>query len=286
MEEDRTAPSPTMPAPSTGEGQQTLSAETLRAYSRDWAAFVRHCSARGVQALPAAPDAFHSWLAAGGAGGAKRGSLRRRRAAVAHHHRVAGHGFDATLYSVGHEAPAARPLKPTGSPRKRAAPLTGAELGRIALACPRDARGLRDRAMFLLGFAAALSRDELAALRLVDLRPSLNGFDVRLVHRNASMEADDEGRVVVVARMALAAASLTRHVSQLCPVRALEEWLATSGLRVGPLFCRISVQGAVQPGEGLGPDGVRLALAARARAAGLRPPAGSRLCAEAVLASA
>src|SRR5262249_35432635 len=51
-----------------------------------------------------------------------------------------------------------------GSPARRAAAITTAEVLKLCRACGNDLTGARDRALFLLGFAGALRRSELVAL--------------------------------------------------------------------------------------------------------------------------
>ena len=54
-----------------------------------------------------------------------------------------------------------------------------------------------------------------------------------------------------------------------CPVRALQAWLAASGIRYGPAFCWVTRWGTVEAGRALSGEGVRLILARRAAQAGI-----------------
>src|SRR5271165_980432 len=57
-------------------------------------------------------------------------------------------------------------LRQHGRPPQKAAPLTLAMLRRLLATCDPSARGRRDRALLLFGFAGAVRRSELVALRV------------------------------------------------------------------------------------------------------------------------
>jgi len=85
-----------------------------------------------------------------------------------------------------------------------------------ALPFPESPLGIRNRAMLLLGFGAALRRSELVGLRIGDVaRVAGRGLTV-LVQRS---KTDQHGRGQQVAIWANPAEPL------LCPAAALERWL-------------------------------------------------------------
>src|SRR5208337_4522346 len=103
---------------------------------------------------PDAPDSGHSMTPGR--------RLRRRVAAIARACGIAGHPLDTkhpaireTLRGIGRKH---------GSPARRAAALTTAEIRKLCRACGAGLAGARDRALFLLGFAGALRRSELVGL--------------------------------------------------------------------------------------------------------------------------
>jgi integrase len=57
-----------------------------------------------------------------------------------------------------------------GVAQRQSAALTLEGLTRVLAAIPDDMRGLRDRALLLVGWAGALRRSELVALEISDLR--------------------------------------------------------------------------------------------------------------------
>ena len=86
---------------------------------------------------------------------------------------------------------------------------------------------MRDRAILLLvGFAGALRRSELAAIRFGHVEKSERGIRLTLPH---SKGAQDSAVTV----------PLPYGDTELCPVHALEAWLQAAGLTAGPVFRRI-----------------------------------------------
>jgi integrase len=146
-------------------------------------------------------------------------------------------------------------------PSKAKAALTVDELGRVVDLLVSDGSpiALRDRALFVFGFASALRRSELSALRVSDLKLEPQGLRVTI--RKSKTDQASKGRVLGVFRARRA---------RLCPVRALDAWLKVRGRADGPLFLQFTGAGRIL-GEGLSGEGVADALQKRAAAAGLDP---------------
>lgn len=87
---------------------------------------------------------------------------------------------------------------------------------------------IRDKCIFLLGFACGWRRSEIIALRIRDLTISADG--VLLFQPRSKTDQLGRGRWVGVHR----SADLS-----MCPVRALEAWLQFRGEGDGPLFYRM-----------------------------------------------
>jgi integrase len=86
-------------------------------------------------------------------------------------------------------------------------------------------KGLRDRALLLLGFAGAFRRSELVALDTEHLTDRAEGLEVLI----ASSKTDQEGagQVVAVPRVA---------DSPYCPVQAVSDWLVAAEISTGAVF--------------------------------------------------
>jgi integrase len=143
-------------------------------------------------------------------------------------------------------------------------------LRQILATCDQSARGRRDRALLLIGFAGALRRSELAALQVEDVAVAGNGLRLRI--RRGKTDQDGQGAEIGLPR--------GRHV-ETCPVRALEAWQAVARRKAGPLFRRISTGDSIGD-TALHPDAVRRILAYRVRMAGLTLDGFDRLSAHAL----
>jgi integrase len=125
--------------------------------------------------------------------------------------------------------------------------------------------GLRDRAMLLLGYAAALRRAELVAVAREHL--VLEGSGLRLLVPRGKGDPEGEGAWIGVPR---------GERRDTCPVRAVEAWLKAADCRYGPVFRKVDCWGRLGP-RPLHPDAVRQILLRRAKLAGLAVPALERL---------
>jgi integrase len=87
--------------------------------------------------------------------------------------------------------------------------------------------GLRDRALLLVGFAAALRPSEIAGLTLGHATRHADGIELFLPWRKNDQDA--RGTKLW----------LPKGRTDLCPVKALEAWLDAAEITEGPLFRRI-----------------------------------------------
>lgn len=143
-------------------------ANTARAYKAAWADFTGWCDAAGRAALPAAPETVGSFLATR-ASILKASTLSLRLAAISQAHRIAGHRLDAGHPAIRKTMQGIRAVHGSAARKKDTA--TGAVIRDAVdgLAKRPGLRPLRDRALLLAGFAAALRRSEAVALDAADL---------------------------------------------------------------------------------------------------------------------
>jgi len=101
---------------------------------------------------------------------------------------------------------------------------------------PYDLRGLRDRAILLLGYAGGLRRAEIVSLDVhKDDTPDSGGW-VEIVDKGALLflRGKTGWREVEIGR---------GSSDQSCPVHALEQWLHFAKIGFGPLFVRTARDG-------------------------------------------
>src|ERR1700693_2695670 len=85
--------------------------------------------------------------------------ISRRLAAITYAHRLKGHDSPTSAETVHAVLRGIR--RTIGVAPVRKAPATAAAVGALVANCPDSAIGVRDRALILIGFAAALRRSEL-----------------------------------------------------------------------------------------------------------------------------
>lgn len=214
---------------------QAKAANTLRAYISDWTQFEGWCDERGLEPLPARPEAVATYLAALAMAGKADSTIGRHLAAIGWKHRqvglVAPVQRDERMVIADTLAGIRREQRTRPSARKAA--LTAKELAAmIAAADGEGTRSIRDRAILALGLAAALRRSELVALEWRDVELVDKGLKLTL--RHSKTDQDGEGQVIAVPSGKI-----------LKPVERLKAWLAVRGGSAGPLFYQIDPQGRV-----------------------------------------
>jgi len=101
---------------------------------------------------------------------------------------------------------------------------------------PYDLRGLRDRAILLIGYAGGLRRSEIVSLDVSkDDTPDSGGW----------IDILDEGALLTLnAKTGWREVEIGRgSTDQTCPVHALEQWLHFAKIGFGPVFVRTSRDG-------------------------------------------
>jgi integrase len=242
--------------------QQALSKATLRAYQSDWTHFSTWCADAGYQPLPAEPAGVAAYLAAY-AKMHSRATLRRRLAAIGQMHQLHGHDWRPSHPAI--RTTLRGMLRQHGAPTRRSAAIGTAEIRKLLACCGDDLTGLRDRALLLLGYAAALRRAELAAIEREHL--VFDGGGLRLLIPRGKSDQEGEGAWIGIPK---------GERRDTCPVRTLEAWLTASACRYGPVFRGIDRWGRLSP-TALHPDAVRQILRIRAKAAGLTVSSAERL---------
>ncbi|MCC7251602.1 site-specific integrase [Hyphomicrobium sp.] len=210
---------------------------TRRLYGRCFAAFMEWCAPRGARPMPAEPQHVKAYLASLKRRGLAPSTINTHLAAIVHAHRHAGVGFDTSLYEGVMDG--VRRLNKR-KPRKAKA-ATREVLDATLPEFGDDLRGLRDRAIILLGFWAARRRSELAGL---DVTSALTdgaaghvefvkeGLVIRLNVSKTNQEGGEESYAVP-------------YGCEPCAVEAVQAWMQAAGIAEGALFRQINRHGKV-----------------------------------------
>ncbi|WP_043146716.1 tyrosine-type recombinase/integrase [Mameliella alba] len=221
------------------------SENTLKAYAKDWAHFARWCRMKGTEPVPPSPEMIGLYLAdlasVSGPSPSQSASrplsvstIDRRLSGLAWNYAQRGFALDrknrhiATVLA-GIKRKHARP------PVQKEAILAEDILAMVAT-LPYDLRGLRDRAILLLGYAGGLRRSEIVSLDVhKDDTPDSRGW-IKIFEKGAllTLNAKTGWRAVEIGR---------GSKDQTCPVHALEQWLHFAKIDFGPVFVRTSRDG-------------------------------------------
>lgn len=228
---------------------------TRRAYDSDWRHFEAWCRGVAAETLPASTATVAAYLAHMADTGLKASTINRRVAAITYRHRQAN-----LTPPTGAESVKAvqRGIRRTiGTAVDRKAPATADAIKAMVRKIPDTLAGRRDRALLLIGFAAAMRRSELVALDIADLKRTPEGYLILI--RRSKTDQEGAGREVPVPRGA-----------KLKPAQALEAWIDTSGITAGPLFRSVG-KGGRTLGDRLSDRSVATIVKTWAKAAKLDP---------------
>lgn len=203
---------------------------TRRAYAKDWADFSSFCKTRNEPDLPAEALLVAQYLAQLADGGKKVSTIERRVAAIRYVHKAAG--LEPPTNVEGVKAVMRGIRRKVGRRQVRKAPATADLLSKALERLPNTRAGLRDRALLLVGFAAALRRSEIVALDVIDVTVRPRGLILN-IGRSKTDQAG-EGAAIPVPRG-----------GKLKPVQALEAWIAAAGITEGPIFREVDRHGRV-----------------------------------------
>lgn len=216
------------------QAQIALAPNTRIGYENDWKLFTAFCRQRKMKPLPASPELARDYLVQLIVGGRSVRTARRHAATLNHVHQAADFPPPVGPDTRRLLAACKRAL---GAAETQKNAVTLEQLHAIVALCPtHTARGVRDRALLLFGFASALRRGNLVALDLADIWIGEPGISVSI--RAEKQDRQGDGRLVAVARGKTPAT---------CPVAAVERWLELRGGEPGPLFTKISGSGRGRP---------------------------------------
>jgi site-specific recombinase XerD len=217
--------------------QRSSAANTVKAYDHCWKMFSMWCEQVGLAAFPCSQSTvldYATFCLYERQRKYRVATLNLALTAIRRKHEEAGLASPINAQARRFVRNAGRDLKEA---RGGKAALSISQLRRLCSFLTRESRtiAIRDRAMFLLQFAAGWRCSEVVGLQLEDVRFTRKGFVVSL-GASKTDQAGHEGRIVGIQFG-------DREVT--CPVRALGAWIALRGKWRGSLFCRIGRLGNI-----------------------------------------
>ena len=195
---------------------------TLRAYATDWKSFAAFCALHGLDALPGRQTTVAAYVASL-AETHRPSTIQRRLASISTAHRAAGYESPTTSELVRSTLLGVKRSK--GTAKRQVLPVRVRHI-REGLALMRtDLKGIRDRAILLVGYAGALRRSEVVSLDVEDISFVEEGLVLML--RTSKTDRTCEGVKVAIQRGSR---------PDTCPVTAFRCWLQASGITTGAVF--------------------------------------------------
>jgi integrase len=145
--------------------------------------------------------------------------------------------------------------------KKRALGSDEGLLFRVCDVMDDSVRGIRDRALILVGFHAARRRSEIVAAQVEDFQPTEAGH-FRWTIRRSKTDQTGKGHVVLLP---------LGEDGRYCPVRALRRWLDVSKVDRGPVFRGVDMVTGEVMQAALAPEGVAKRIQHYVKLLGLDP---------------
>lgn len=224
------------------------STNTRRAYASDWKHFTGWCRRQNVAPLPPDPQVVGLYITACASGTAERGikantvsTIERRLSAIGWNCAQRGMPLDRKDRAIATVMAGIRNTH-ASPPRQKEAILPEDLISMLETLDRGSLRGMRDRAMLLIGFAGGLRRSEITGLDLGrDQTEDSSGW----------IEILDKGLLVTLrGKTGWREVEVGRGSSDTtCPIVAVETWIKFARIARGPLFRRVRGQG-----KDVGPD--------------------------------
>lgn len=243
------------------------SENTLKAYAKDWAHFARWCRMRGADPLPPAPELVGLYIADLAAPRDKApalsvSSIERRLSGLVWGYGQRGFRLDRKDRHIASVLAGVR-RKHARPPVQKEAVLADDIRAMVAI-LPHDLRGLRDRAILLIGYAGGLRRSEIVSLdHGKDDTPDSGGW----------VEIMEDGALITLrGKTGWREVEIGRGSSdQTCPVHALTQWLQFARISFGPVFTGVTRDGKRAQDKRLNDKHVARLIKACVLKAGIRP---------------
>lgn len=219
---------------------------TLRAYRADFEHFIRYCQKNAFPLWPSSPEAVSGFVTQLTGSGLRSASIRRAVGGIATLHQLARMKDPTKDPEV--RLAMRRMHRTLGRAARQAGAIDQGILERLIAVTDDSLRGLRNRAILLVGYDTLCRRSELTSLQIEDLKPQ------KILLRQSKTDPDGVGRWL----------SLSQRAD-----RALRTWIEAAELTQGPLFRRLHGQG--RPLEPLSAGQINRILKRLARTANLDP---------------
>ena len=135
-----------------------------------------------------------------------------------------------------------------GAAKDKKSPVRVGHLIHLSDVLPKNLQGIRDKAIFLIGYAGAFRRSELVNLNVEDVHFESEGVRITVRHSKTDQESIGHSKDINYA---------VHSVN--CPVKALKKWVEMGAVESGPLFRPVNRHGQILP-QRLTPQSIALVV--------------------------
>jgi site-specific recombinase XerD len=224
--------------------RQSKSANTRMAYANDWDQFQKWCLVHRVASLPASPETVALYIA-DMAESSRPSTIKRHLASISVAHQAKGLKSPNSLLV---QATMAGIRRVKGATKDKKSPVRVGHLIHLSDVLPKNLQGIRDKAIFLIGYAGAFRRSELVNLDVEDVHFESEGVRITVRHSKTDQESIGQTKDINYA---------VHSVN--CPVKALKKWVEQGSIETGPLFRPVNRHGNILP-QRLTPQSIALVV--------------------------
>lgn len=206
--------------------RQSKANSTWKAYKSDWQHFLNWCNDHQQMSLPATPETIVLYITSL-ASTHKTSTIQRRLASIAQHHQ--GNNFEDPTKSILVKETWKGLRRSKGTSQTQKSPVLIEQLKQILFQLPNNPKGLRDRALLLIGLCGGFRRSELVGLNVEDIKFVREGMIITL--RKSKTDQEQQGRDIGLPYA---------KNPYLCPIHSLKEWLTSSKIKSGAIFRTIN----------------------------------------------
>ena len=217
------------PKPANTRLNAIRSRNTIKAYRSDWKHFESWCQERGIICSDPSPEVVASYLEIC-AESFSFSTIKRRLNAIIAFYREQGLELDRYHPIIRQTMEYAR-RKLAGRSLHRPHALLIEDVRAICRILPNTTKGIRDRAVILIGFAGGLRGSEIVGLDWNDIERG------KIVIRKSKTDQYGYGRIIPLKK---------GKSHETCPIRALQKWQKVCGdPKSSAIFRRLTPQGKI-----------------------------------------
>ncbi len=209
--------------------RQSKARNTRKAYAGDWEHFQTWCLEHSLNSLPTNPETVSLYVAYL-AEHMKPSTIQRHLASISVAHQAMG--YESPTHSLLVRATVTGIRRVKGGAVEKKSPVRVGHLIHLSDVLPKNLQGVRDKAIFLVGYAGAFRRSELVSLDVEDVRFEPEG--ARITVRRSKTDQEGLGHTKDINHAA--------HSAN-CPVKALKKWMESAHIESGPLFRPVNRHG-------------------------------------------